>query len=87
MKLTESTLRKLVKEEMKKNKGSRSLRENFEDNQFYKTKLDLLLDVQTLLEDLVEHERSSSMREDSDLNDLLSMTSGLIDAILPQIDY
>ena len=77
MKITKRQLRTIIKEER-----SRILSENMHDAQgFYEKKLAILNKALSALEAAKAHERTSAMGEDPDLNELVSMVIGYIDAV------
>ena len=77
MKITKRQLRTIIKEER-----TRILSENMHDAQgFYEKKLKLLDTALSALEAAKAHERTSAMGEDPDLNELISMVIGYIDAV------
>jgi hypothetical protein len=87
MKLTESVLRKMIKEESKKLKiqrGKRRVNENA--SSFYAIKLDYLYSIKQVVEDAVHHERTSAIGEDPELLEILRLTEDLIDATLAVAD-
>ena len=77
MKITKRQLRTIIKEER-----SRILNENMHDAQgFYEKKLKLLDTALSALEAAKAHERTSAIGEDPDLNQLVDMVIGYIDAV------
>ena len=81
MKITKRQLRRIIKEEK-----SSLLNENMHDAQgFYEKKLKLLNTALTALEAAKAHERTSAMGEDPDLNELVNMVIGYIDAVYSMV--
>lgn len=77
MKITKRQLRRIIKEER-----TRILSGNMHDAQgFYEKKLTILNTALSALEAAKDHERTSAMGEDPDLNQLVNMVIGYIDAV------